>query len=699
MKFKKAFITLAASAMSLSAIAAPVLSNSNTVFQYAGITASAANVGTVTQNGITYSLYDSVTEKGVTRYNIAIVSGSQDTTGCITIPEGIYANGGYYKVYKISSRAFANNNMSAIDMHNAYSLYYIPKDAFSGCKKLTDVVLPYNLDESFDVRNTFITCSALKAFGEVPCANYTVIDGILYNKDATKMLIYPQGKTDSDYTFPATLESYLLSLNNSYSFNNIKNINIPADLSEEQIKKLSDLFLNLVSSEKKYGLLFNGSPIYTKDENNESAPEINPYLKDRFYEEFTSYLTISNAYAKYYADYVVNTVLDENDSDFAKAVKLHDWLCAHVEYDPVVQATLDKKLPYHGSTKNHCDASAFLHFEKADDEYYEHDGFYTVCDGYSRAYKLLMNAAGISCERVSGDPAEEGGYGHAWSIVRFNDKDEDPSNDKYYYVDVTWDKIPGNYTYFMCGGKEGYGEHGTEFINWQLDSKNAFDVLPEEGDSIPDFGDADHDGSVSVNDYTRIKDIITEGGYDENADVNADGQVNDEDADIIAKYIYLKRGDTNADGIIDKCDVSRITASARLNIFKSDYDINFDGKVDSADVEMIENMVGIKTQSIKNIRSSLINDIVYHTSPEFNIGDIDDSGNYNYADAQMIYNIVTAEAEGYDIYTEEQRSRADINRDGSVNSADSELINEYLNNSIAGDTTSFCQFVLNKLMK
>lgn len=643
MKLKKTFVTLAASAMSLSMMTAPFFSNGNTILPFTGITASAANVGTVTLGGIKYTLYDSINNKGKVKYNMASIDGCEVESGCVTIPEGIYYNGSYYKTYRINSNAFYNSNISAIDMHNASSLSYIVKDAFSGCKNLTEVLLPPNLDANLDFRNMFSSCKSLKSVAA-------------------------------------------------------PNLNIAAGENDENIIKYGKIFLTIVDGLKKNDITFNGEPIYTKDETNRSAPEINPYLKPYLYANFFKYEAISNAYANDYAAYVVNSIIDDDDSDFDKAVKLHYWLCDHAEYDPVIQDLIDNEKDISGDYKNHCDASAFLHYEKAHG-LYDKDGFYTVCDGYARAYKLLMNAAGVSCERVSGDPAEGKKYGHAWNIIRLNDKDDDPSNDRYYYVDTTWDS-KGRYDNFMNFVQGDNEKHSSDYIDWELDSKDAFAALPEAANHIEKFGDADKNGYLSVDDYKMIKEIIADGRYVDEADINFDGQVNNDDADIMAKYIYFKRGDVKVNGIIDEDDVNFLKATLLRNA-KADlgFDVNLDGKLDFADVEMLETMIGAETQIIPNVESCLLKDMAYHTSPEFNIGDIDGSGNINNADIMILKGIIAADAEGRgDIYTEEEHSRADIDHDGKVTSADSDIMYGYLSRAVSGDDISFCQFVIESIM-
>lgn len=695
MKFRKTFITLAASAMSLSMMTAPFLSNGNIIPAFTAVEASAASLGVVTQDGITYRLFDSVKYNNTVKYNAAYIEGCSVESGCVTIPEGIYVDGNYYKIYKIYSLAFENSKISAIDMHNAYSLFEIHKDAFRSCNNLTDVLLPPNLKADSDLHNMFFSCRSLRSFGTVPCANYSIIDGAIYNKEATELLLYPRGKDDSDYSFPATVESFNKGAFYG-SYNNIKNMNLASDVTEENARKQIYIYFDIANNGNDITL--NGSPVYIKDETNESEPVINPVLKEVFYDVFPEFTNISDAYARDYAEYVVKNVIDDGDSDFDKAVKLHDWLCDHAKYDPEVSYIISEKLPYTGDEKNHCYASAFLHYEKVHGRY-DHEGLYTVCDGYAMAYKLLMNAAGVSCERVSGGPAEGEKYAHAWNIIRFNDKDDDSSNDKYYYIDVTSDSA-GNYDNFMNfaqGADEGYSK---KYVDWVLDSNDAFDTLPEKVVKLVKYGDADNNGYLTIDDYIKIKEIIADGSYVEEADVNCDGQVNNDDADIMAKYILIKRGNVKVNEIIDEDDVKFLKATISINSKANlGFDVNLDGKVDFADVEMLEMMKGAKCQLITNVESCLIKDLAYHTSPVYNIGDIDGSGNINNADIMILKGIISADAEDRDdIYTEEEHSRADINHDGKVTSADSDIMYDYLRSAVSGNDISFCQFVIESIM-
>ena len=57
-----------------------------------------------------------------------------------------------------------------------------------------------------------------------------------------------------------------------------------------------------------------------------------------------------------------------------------------------------------------------------------------MCDGYSKAFKLLMDKLGIRCGIVSGETIRSSG-GHSWNYVLIDGD--------YYWIDVTWDDPVG----------------------------------------------------------------------------------------------------------------------------------------------------------------------------------------------------------------------------------------------------------------
>ena len=68
-----------------------------------------------------------------------------------------------------------------------------------------------------------------------------------------------------------------------------------------------------------------------------------------------------------------------------------------------------------------------------------------VCESYAKVYQLVMNALGYESIMVAGT---SNGEGHVWNLVKIDDK--------YYYVDCTWDDtLNGNsYSYFLKGSYE-----------------------------------------------------------------------------------------------------------------------------------------------------------------------------------------------------------------------------------------------------
>ena len=100
-------------------------------------------------------------------------------------------------------------------------------------------------------------------------------------------------------------------------------------------------------------------------------------------------------------------------TDFDTALNLYDWIMANTEYDKTYQ--------YYG----------------ADGALLRGTG---VCDSYSKAYYLLMRAAGIDCYRhVSTNTT---GDKHSWNAICLDGQ--------WYQVDATWDDSNGTLHEYFC---------------------------------------------------------------------------------------------------------------------------------------------------------------------------------------------------------------------------------------------------------
>lgn len=138
-------------------------------------------------------------------------------------------------------------------------------------------------------------------------------------------------------------------------------------------------------------------------------------------------------------DSVVNSFVEKLDtdsmSDYEIIKTVHDFVCESTTYDyDAMDDTESHKYAfsaYGALVKGKC-----------------------VCQGYSLAFYRICRELGYSARIITSVP-------HAWNLVGLNDK--------YYYVDATWDDTDdeSDYTYFLVNASnlqkyDGYNEHKPE---------------------------------------------------------------------------------------------------------------------------------------------------------------------------------------------------------------------------------------------
>ena len=138
------------------------------------------------------------------------------------------------------------------------------------------------------------------------------------------------------------------------------------------------------------------------------------------------------------------SLIQSNDGDFAKILKLHDWIVKNVSY---------------GMGKGNADFAAGALANRA-----------AVCAGYADCYKFLLEQVGIENIRVNADtrPSENKVEPHAWNLVLFEGH--------YFHVDTTWDRGIGlnpsvRHDYFMLNDAE-FNENGVHTDDWKAKDKN-----------------------------------------------------------------------------------------------------------------------------------------------------------------------------------------------------------------------------------
>ena len=102
---------------------------------------------------------------------------------------------------------FRSNKVKTIEM-----------EAFSGCSSLTKINIPSTVTK-IDI-HVFTSCSSLTEIKvEENNAEYCDEEGVLFDKNKTKLICYPSNKIGENYTIPHTVVKI-----ESHSFNNCKNL-------------------------------------------------------------------------------------------------------------------------------------------------------------------------------------------------------------------------------------------------------------------------------------------------------------------------------------------------------------------------------------------------------------------------------------------------------------------------------------------
>lgn len=175
-------------------------------------------------------------------------------------------------------------------------------------------------------------------------------------------------------------------------------------------------------------------------------------------------VTDKSVYALYYYSYLdgeqmkaVDDRIEEivsgfSGSDFDKIKAAHDELRACVTYDDSPETDI----------LSHTAYGALINGK-------------SVCEGYAKAYKLMLDAMNIKCNYVTSAV-------HAWNEVKYDGK--------WYMVDVTNDDTNNGYCYFMLGCDVLLSKKNVHIDGFILDE--------EEKGQISQFGYADGKNSSTI---------------------------------------------------------------------------------------------------------------------------------------------------------------------------------------------------------
>ncbi len=87
------------------------------------------------------------------------------------------------------------------EIHLPFGLEVIENVAFYRCSALKSVNIPESVTQIGN--DVFFRCSALQSITvDDENGKYCDVDGVLFNKDKSEIIAYPEGKTETKYVCP-----------------------------------------------------------------------------------------------------------------------------------------------------------------------------------------------------------------------------------------------------------------------------------------------------------------------------------------------------------------------------------------------------------------------------------------------------------------------------------------------------------------
>ncbi|MCR5306809.1 MAG: leucine-rich repeat protein [Oscillospiraceae bacterium] len=365
----------------------------------------------------------------------------------------------------------------------------VESDAFRGCTALTEVSLPKAKTVS---DHAFAQCGALASVS-LPKAE-TVADYAFYQCSALAEAAMPQIKGIGSMAFYGCTSLETVSLPASctsvgtyafYGCSGITGLTIsgPAVLDYGAFRNctsLAEVQLSDSSSTDRSREAFINCPItkvngaeplsYQTDGSGNVRPVLNSDIETAVRNHFARSINVKfvDDYCSAFCKYLVATETDEWMNKALKARQLHDWLVRHCQYE---DCNGDET---YMDSENHVPSSVFLSYALN----VRGTGIgESVCEGYAKAYTMLLAEAGIESYRVNSPT-------HQWNLVNIGEE-----ADEYYQVDVTWDDP------IMMGGgdnvKDAYSTRYTHFLKSNADMESLHGA--EHADPQPvDYDSSDH---------------------------------------------------------------------------------------------------------------------------------------------------------------------------------------------------------------
>jgi len=167
-------------------------------------------------------------------------TGGNSYSGTVTIPSSVTYNSISYSVTSIGDYAFAmSTGLTAVTIplsvtsigtyafaaSSGLTALTIPVSvtsigdvAFAGCTNIANIIIPASVKKIGN--NVFNGCTGLTQINvDAANTNFNSVDGVLYNKDKSTLLVYPPGKPDISYTIASSVDTI-----GSFAFGYCKNL-------------------------------------------------------------------------------------------------------------------------------------------------------------------------------------------------------------------------------------------------------------------------------------------------------------------------------------------------------------------------------------------------------------------------------------------------------------------------------------------
>ena len=319
-----------------------------------------------------------------------------------------------------------------------------------------------------------------------------------------------------------------------------------------------------------------------------------------------------------------------------------EWVTAKAEAEAVVQEMLDSV-----AGMSDRDAILKLHDDLAERVVYmettnAHNAYGAlvngkcVCEGYARAYQILLNRLGIPCLTVPGvGTTSKGDEPHAWNMLCIDGS--------WVQTDVTWDDgTPVFHYYYNCTDAQILQDHTQDGL--------PYDLPACTDDSYRWFTE---DNSLTELDVDRIAALLA-------------GNISGNRAECAIEYTGAESIDSwlskNAAAIAEKLQISGDAGYSRISKGK-EYRIYF-----------TQSNGDIPTDCLYDEHTYLHGVCTRCGEKMFRIGDINDDGEIDSLDGLLLMRYLN----GWDVEIAVEEAM-DANADGIVDSLDGLLLMRYLN--------------------